>query len=57
MGSTKVITSQLPFKIPHPKGPYTAHLRTLVPKTIPSVVFGTRVLNRAVHAPFGPDTI
>ena len=36
-----------------PKGPYTAHLRTLVPKTIPSMVFGTRVLKWAVYGPFG----
>ena len=25
----------------NPKGPKTAHLRTLVPKTIPGMVFGT----------------
>ena len=34
-----------------PKGPYTAHLRTLVPKTIPGTVFGTRVLKWAVYGP------
>ena len=36
-----------------PKGPCTAHLRTLVPKTILGIVFGTRVLEWAVHGPFG----
>ena len=36
-----------------PKDPYTAHVRTLVPKTIPGMVFGTRVLKRAVYGPFG----
>ena len=30
------------------KGPYTAHLRTLVPKAIPGMVSGTRVLKWAV---------
>ena len=36
-----------------PKGPYSAHLRTLVPKTIRGIVFGTRVLKWAVYGPFG----
>ena len=35
------------------KGPYTAHLRTLVPKTRPGMVFRTRVLERAVYGPLG----
>ena len=39
----------------YPKGPYTAHLRTLVPKTIPGMVFGTRVLKWAVHGPVATD--
>ena len=33
-----------------PKG---SHLRNLVPKTIPGIVFGTRVLKWAVYGPFG----
>ena len=37
----------------YPKGPYTAHLRTLVPRTIPGIVFGTRVLIWAVYGPCG----
>ena len=28
----------------NPKGAYTAHLRTLITKTIPGIAFGTRVL-------------
>ena len=32
-----------------PKDPYTPHLRTLVPKCIPGMCFGTRVLKRAVY--------
>ena len=35
-----------------PKGPYTAHLRTPVPKAIPGMVFGTRV-KCAVYGRFG----
>ena len=35
-----------------PKGPYTAHFRTLAPTAIPAMVFGTRVLTRAVHGRF-----
>ena len=38
---------------PFPKGPYTAHLKTLVPNTIPGIVFGTRVLKWAVYGVFG----
>ena len=40
-----------------PKGPYTAHLRTLGPKTIPGIVivFGPRVLKWAVYGLFGPQ--
>ena len=34
----------------HPKGPYTAHSRTLVPTTIPGMVSGTRVLRWALYA-------
>ena len=33
--------------------PQTAHLRILVPKTIPGMVFGTGVLHWAVDGPFG----
>ena len=36
-----------------PQGPYTAHLRALVPRVIPGIVFGTRVLKWAVSGPFG----
>ena len=36
-----------------PKGPCTACLRTLVPKTIPGMAFGTRVLKWAVCGPSG----
>ena len=36
-----------------PKGPSTQYLRTLVPKTIPSRVFGTRVLQYWVFGPSG----
>ena len=35
----------------HPKSPYAVHLRILVPKTIPGMVFGTRVLEKAVYGP------
>ena len=35
----------------YPKGPYTARLKTLVPKTVPGMVFGTRVLKWAVYGP------
>ena len=38
----------------YPKGPCTAHLRTLGPKTTPGIVFGTRVLKWAVYGPLGP---
>ena len=41
------------YKATVPKDSYTAHLRTLVPKTIPGTVFGTRVLKWAVHGPLG----
>ena len=40
----------------HPKGQYTAHSRTLAPKTILGIVFGTCVLKRAVYRPFGTDS-
>ena len=33
-----------------PNGPYTAHLRTLLPQTIPGIVFGTRVLSWALNS-------
>ena len=36
-----------------PEGPSTQYLRTLVPKTIPSMVFGTRVLKYWVLGPSG----
>ena len=36
-----------------PKDPYTAHLRTFVPKTILDLVFGTKVPKWAVYEPFG----
>ena len=36
-----------------PKGPYTAHLRTLVPITIPGMVCGIKVLRWAVYEHFG----
>ena len=36
-----------------PKGPYTAHSKTLVPNTIPAIGFGTRVFKWAVYGPFG----
>ena len=36
-----------------PKGPYTVHLRTLAPKAIPGMVFGTRVLKWTVYGPLG----
>ena len=35
-----------------PKGPYTAHLMTLVPKTILGIV-SSKTFNWAVHGPFG----
>ena len=37
----------------YPKDPFASHLRTVVPKTIPGIVFGTRVLKWAVYGPFG----
>ena len=40
-----------------PKGPYTAHLRILVPKTIPGIVFENRVPRLRVYGPFGNGTI
>ena len=40
------------FGVPR-KGPYTAHLRTLAPNTIPDIVFETKVLKWAVYGPFG----
>ena len=36
-----------------PKRAYTAHLRTLVPKAIPGMVFGTKILKWAVCGPLG----
>ena len=38
------------------KSAYTSHLRTLVPKAIPGMVFGTRVLKWAIDGPFGSET-
>ena len=38
---------------PLPEGPSTQYLRTLVPKTIPLVVFGTRVLKYWLLGPSG----
>ena len=35
-----------------PEGPSTQYLRTLVPKTIPLMAFGTRVLKHRVLGPF-----
>ena len=35
------------------EGPNTAHVRPLVPKTLPGIVFGTTVLKRAVYGPSG----
>ena len=37
----------------YPEGPSTQYLRTLVPKTIPLIVFGTRVLNIGYLDPLG----
>ena len=37
-------------------GPRTLYLRILVPKTIPSMAFGTRVLKYGVLGPFGFST-
>ena len=36
-----------------PKGPSTQYLKTLVPKTIKGMVFGTRVFKSWVLGPFG----
>ena len=36
-----------------PDGPSTQHSRTLVPKTIPLIAFGTKVLAYLVHGPAG----
>ena len=36
-----------------PKGPYTAHVRTRVLKTIPAIVFGIRVLKWAIDGTVG----
>ena len=38
------------------QGPNTAHVRTLAPKTMPCVVFGTRVLEWHYTNLFGLDT-
>ena len=35
------------------EGPYTAHSKTLVPKTIAATLFGMRALKWAVYGPFG----
>ena len=47
----------LQYLLRKPKGsmycPYTACLRTLLPNSIPGIVFGTRVLNWAVFGPLG----
>ena len=40
-----------------PKGPYTANLRTLAPKTILGILSGTRVLKWAVYGPFLKSSI
>ena len=37
----------------YPEGPSTQYLRFLVPKTIPSMVFGTRILKYWVLGPLG----
>ena len=42
-------------KTTDPKGPYTAHLRTPTPKTIPGIVFRTTILKWAVSGAFGRD--
>ena len=39
-----------------PKGPYTAHLRTMVPKTIPVIVLGNGDLKWAICGLFGFGT-
>ena len=41
---------------PYPEGPSTQYLRTLVPKTIPLMAFGTRVLKYWVLGPSGTLT-
>ena len=43
--------------IADPNGPYTAQLTTLVPKTVPGIVFEARVLKWAPYAPFGQTVI
>ena len=40
-------------RVYNPKGPYTAHLRTLVPTTIAGIGFGTRVPKWAVDGLLG----
>ena len=39
-------------QVANPKGLSTAHLRTLVPNTIPGIVFGTRILKWAIYGFF-----
>ena len=41
---------------PYPEGPSTRYLRSLVPETIPSMAFGTRVLTYWVLGPSGLHT-
>ena len=54
MGESQLCGNVSPGKaVLFPKGPYTAHVRTLVPKTIPGMAFGTRLLKWAVYGPFG----
>ena len=43
--------------LPDPEGPSTQYLRTLVPKAIKGMVFGTRVLTYWVLGPSGSETL
>ena len=44
-----------PFPDRHPEGPSTQQLRSLVPRTIPQKVAGTRILKYWVLGPSGPE--
>ena len=52
-GSSEINPALRPHKFHSPEGPSTQYLRTLVPKTIPFMAFGTRVLKCWVLAPSG----
>ena len=51
--SNGLLGTESATKLPYPEGPSTQHIRTLVPKTVKGMVFGTRVLEYWVLGPSG----